>query len=241
MAQEEGAFWIGEESSLVEQSQMTAATQLNPIFTTRGLFPTAAALGTTINHGGVWSQVWFDNIKRALIRQRVTSPYIMGIQGLMLDNYIQAFLLNAQQDTGVDFTKITRNLFGGDEGMAYSVNFNSYTNGPYTHCWKVNSNFSNPQTFGSTTTITSAFNYEEMGVWMPLSKLTDPTNGQSYPNIHYRYKGLGNYNRRLKIYSISGAGEQPMMLTAIDGTNTYAMKESGIGVVKGNQLIYITR
>lgn len=238
-AAEDGAYWIGDESLLTEQSAMTTAVSLNPIFMTRGLFPTALLLGTTYNHGNTWTGAAFDTVIKAMVRQRVTSPYILGIQGLDLDTYIQNYLFTANLNTSVDFTKMTRNLFDGDEDLAMSVNFNTYTKGAHTFCWKMNANFSNPQTFG-TSGAGAAFDYEKMGVWMPLFKYNDPTTGQSTGNIHVRYKGLGTYNRRLRMYTISGAGETNTYLSDIDGTNSYGMKEAGIGIVKSNQLVYLT-
>ena len=236
MSDEEGAFWIGDESQLTETSLMNG--QQNPIYNTRGLFPTASLYGISPGWGGsTFTTATFDTIIKSLTRQRVTSPYIMGIQGVDLDTAIQNYLYGANLNTQVEFSKMVRSVFGGDEGLAMSVNFNQYTKGNYSFLWKMNPNFSNPSTFGSS--VGGTFDYAKMGVWMPLSRLQDPTTGQTYPNIHYRYKGMGAYNRRLRIYSISGAGEQPMFLTEVDGTKTFGTKESGIGICKANQLIYM--
>jgi hypothetical protein len=230
----DGAFWVGQPNTNTVV-QTGSAGLSNPVNTTQGLIPHAIARGLTLNHGGTFTLANFDVIGAYLTGQRVTSQYIMGINGYTLDNLINNLLYQSNLNTGVDFTTMSRSIFGGDEGMAMSINFNLFRKGNFSYMFKCNTNFSNPQTFGST-----GLTFPSRGVWIPLSKARDPKTGETQNNIEVRFKGLGNYSRRQLMYTISGAGETAQTLSTIDSSNTFMMSEVGLQVVKSNQLVYIT-
>lgn len=233
----DGAFWAGLPYTAAALITQTGASGLaNPVYTTEGLFP-AATRGLSLAHGGTFTLANFDTIGAYLVGQRVTSPYILAINGLTLDNYIQNLLYNSNLNTGVDFTTMVNSVFGGNQGMAMSINFNTYRKGQYTYLFKVNTNFSNPKVFAPS----AQYEWPERGVWMPLSKLKDPKNGDVQNNVEVKYKGLGAYSRRFLVYTISGAGEVPQVLSTVDATNTYEQAEMGLQIMKTNQLIALSR
>ena len=233
----DGAMWIGTESKglLTELSNVTGAA--NPIYTTKGLIPATEARGLTYPTGGVIGVPDFQAWETYLVQQRVTNKNCMILGGLTVAQSIINTMVAYLKNTAVDYTDVTRSVFRGDEGLMASMNFNVIKTSKFNFMVKVNENFSNPKTFG-----TPGRHYDERAIVIPLTKPVDPVSGNALNNIEVKYKGLGSYSRRFKLYELVGGGaakESQVPVTDIDGINTYQQAELGLQLVKMNQFISV--
>jgi hypothetical protein len=233
----DGALWVGNTntSGLTTRASQVNSNVTNPVLATQGLIPTIQQRGYTHNHGGTVPYTDFDILGTYLLQQRVTSNYIMSMNGIGLQNIIDNSLFGEMKNTSVDYTNMVSSVFGGDEGMAASIGFNTFKKGKYTYMFRTMENFSNPKTFGL-----SIYGFENDGVMIPLSRFKDPKSGATVDNLAIRYKALGKYSRRFQMFTISGAGEVPVYTTDVDGTKTGERAELGLQVAKCNQMIYLT-
>jgi len=234
----DGAFWTSQENTggaLTETSSVSGAA--NPIYTTQGLFPAAKARGLTYNHGGVISVPDFQAWETYLVRQRVTNKNAMILGGLTVAQAIINSMVTYLKNTAVDYTDVTNSVFGGDAGLMASMNFNVIKTSKFNFMVKVNENFSNPKTFGTT-----GYLYDEKGVIIPLTRPIDPVSGNAMNNIEVKYKGLGDYSRRFKVYSLVGGGaakDNEVAVTDVDGKHTFQQAELGLQIAKANQFIVL--
>lgn len=229
-----GAHWTGQTNTGVSPiTQLGGAGFQNTVYTTGGLIPDAALYGLNFHHSGAFPITNFDTITTYLTQQRVQSEYMMMMYGVGLGNLINNSMYQANLNTQVDYTMMAKSLYGGDEGLAMSINFTQYThNTGYKFIFRRMDDFSNPTTFGL-----PVYGFTNTGLIMPINKFRDAESGKTQNNIEFRYKGLGKYSRRFRIWTISGAGEQDQFLSANDWSDTYAQASTGLQSFKANQMV----
>lgn len=231
-----GAHWTGQENSN-GLYQVGGGGGNNTVWTTGGLLPAAAQYGMTYPTGGVFPLSYFDDLTTYLTQQRVQSEYMMFMHGIALGNAINNTLYAANLNTAVDYTMISKSLYSDNKDLAMSISFSQYMhNTGYKFLFRRMDDFSNPTTFG-----VPAYGFDQTGLIMPLNKFKDPESGAIQNNIEFVYKEMGKYSRRYKMWTISGAGEQELQLTANDWTDTYAQATTGMQIFKANQFILLNR
>jgi hypothetical protein len=242
----DGALWTGQENpdgSVAQLTETGGAGYANPIYTTGGIIPAAGLYGKTYPTTGTWAMTNFDDLTTYLVQQRVQSDYMLFMVGNSLSNHINNVMANANLYTAVNYTQIAESLFGGGaagKDLSMSINFTSFRhNSGYEFLFRRLDNFSNPTTFG-----VAGYGYDEYGMVMPLNKVKDPRTGVSQNNLEFKYKKLGKYSRRFKVWTISGAGEDDTLATAMtanDWSDTYARGSFGLQIMKANHFILLTR
>jgi hypothetical protein len=91
--------------------------------------------------------------------------------------------------------------------------------------------FNNPKLYGAT-----GYSAPQMGIWMPINKRKDPVSGNMVESMGVRYRGLGNYNRRMEVFQVGGAGNG-LKVTEFDRRDTYQRCHIGAHFRGGNQFI----
>lgn len=201
---------------------------------TFGLFPAANLYGYTDDYTpGTLTIGDFDVWGRALTRESVTNGEIMGLFGDDLYVEVENLLVDYLGNTNVDYTrkKVISRLFQGSASMEVVVGFSYFTKGSRTYMFKVNYDYSNVTTYGST-----GYNYSHLGIFIPMGKSRDSKTSEMVGSIGYRYKKLGNYSREFKMWD-TGSANMDRPTNTIDYKRTSCMAHIGAHQIAANRFI----
>jgi hypothetical protein len=203
------------------------------IKTTEGLIPYIRRVGNEQTYtSGSFDVDDFDVMDRTLDREHAGN-YILGLLGIQLHQDIENSLVEYFKDTNIQFARQTTNdvLFNNNESLGASVNFKYLTKSERTFLMKRMGVFNNPKLYGAT-----GYSAPQMGIWMPINKRKDPVSGNMVESMGVRYRGLGNYNRRMEVFQVGGAGNG-LKVTEFDRRDTYQRCHIGAHFRGGNQFI----
>lgn len=233
----DGAFLTGVERTNTDVKVRAGEGINNPIYTTKGLIPTIEELGHTMNYTvGSWDITDMDAVGLYLKSQAITNDIVWLMPGAKLCNEIENELIDFLQAGGAtDFTKITSQLFSGNEGLAVDIGFKGFKKGGITFMMTSMDGWSNPTTYGVT-----GMNMDQNALIIPLVSYQDPKNpGTKIDNLATKYLAKGGYSRRMEVWDVRGAGGG-LYVTDVDRTDTYLRSHIGLQITKANQMIFMT-
>lgn len=200
--------------------------------TTEGLIPAIRRAGNVEPYTvGLFSTAKFNRIDKILDREFSGSD-VTGLLGIDLSHEINDVLVDYFKDTGVDYT--TKSLFGGDSGLAASVDFRSMkTSGGRVFHFQRMGQFSHPKIGGA-----AGYRFPQMGLFLPLNKMKDKKSGEMIPSIGSRYKKLGAYDRKMEVWDVSGAGTS-RKVTPNDFANFYQRAHIGAHHIGVNRFVLL--
>ncbi len=209
----------------------TTPTQARPK-TTEGLIPAIRRAGNVEPYTvGLFSTAKFNKIDKILDRE-FAGMDVTGLLGIDLSHEINDVLVDYFKDTGVDYT--TKNVFGGDAGLAASVDFRSLkTSGGRVFHFQRMGQFNHPKIGGA-----ASYRFPQMGLFLPLNKMKDKKSGDMIPSIGSRYKALGQYSRKMEVWDVSGAGSG-RKVTANDLANFYQRAHIGAHHIGVNRFVLL--
>jgi len=174
---------------------------------TRGLLPEMNASAEPYPYTpGTWELQDYYNFSK-LLKKKYTDRQAAFFVGLDLGQEIDQSLFETNKDTAAVFIERTQaSLFGTSEDgrqTEMAIGFKYVTVDGFTFCVKNVDAFYHPKLYGA-----PIYNYNQRGFVIPLAKRKDPKTKNSIPSFGLVYRGLGNYNRRMKVWE-TGANAQP--------------------------------
>lgn len=222
--------------------QPTTNTMVDPatnrqLKTTEGLFPYIRRLGNIQAYTpGVTNLVTlFDTVSRTFDRESA-GRYIGALAGINLEQQVENDLATYLHNTNVIFAQkeMAENMFGGDEGLAVSVAFNSIEKGGRIFNFRKMGIFSHAKLYGAT-----GYSGPDYGVLMPMTKKKDKKTSKDTPSFGVRYKAFGNYNRMYEVWNQNGAGPGTKVIPE-DLYNYFLRSDIGAQHMGGNQMVLLT-
>lgn len=229
----DGALMFGKRtvnSALVDDDNGNKA-----IKSTEGLFPYTRRVGNEQTYtDGSFTISEFDDIDNTLDREGAGN-YILGMLGIDLHQQIENELVDYLANTNINYARQTTNdvLFKGNESLGVSVNFKYLVKSERTFLMKRMGSFNNPKLYG-----TEGYSTPKKGVFMPINAKKDPVSGNMVDSIGCRYKGMGEYNRRMEVWDVGGAGKG-LKVTEFDKRSTYQRANIGAHFRGGNQFVIL--
>lgn len=206
-----------------------------PLKTTEGLIPYIRRTGNTVGYTpGLFSVQRFNQIVKRLDKEFAPN-YICSLLGIDLNLEIEDVLVDYFKNTNIDYTteRMATDLFYGNKGLAMSVNFQSLVKGDRVFAFKKMGVFSHQKLYGATGYTTAG-----LGVMLPMYKKKDKLTSKDLPTMGVRYKQLGNYNRMMEVWNVSGAGPFPKVIGK-DVHNHFLRCHIGAHFMAGNQMILL--
>lgn len=206
------------------------------IKTTEGLFPYMKRVAIPYPYTpGTLSVQDFNAMERLMSRQ-YSPRFVCAMLGQDVDIELEDVLKEYHQFTNVQYATETANnkLFGDtSEGktLASSIGFQYFTKAQRTYCLKRFEAMNDPQTYGA-----DGYNYPGKASFFPLERRKDPKSKKDIPSIGIVWKGMGNYNRKMEMFDLGGAGNGPKT-TPIDRRDWYMRTEFSTENFGGNQFV----
>lgn len=215
------------------------AAVIDPVYlTTRegtlGVFPAIGLYGYQEDYTiGTMTIGDFNEYGRIFVREQVTEAEIMANVGYGLHTEIEDLLVDYIGNTDVDYTRkrVTNQLMGGSSETEVAISFSYFKKGGRTYMFKVNYDFSNEKTYGTT-----GYNYEHLGMLIPMGKSKDARTGDMVPSIGYRYKKKGNYSREMYLWD-TGSVDMANPTNDVDEKRTHARAHIGAQQIAVNRFI----
>lgn len=227
----DGALLFGKRTT----NTTTDTTTNRPIKTTEGLVPWLERLGQQINYvPGLYSVQKFDQMAKVLDKQ-FAGKNILVMPGIDLNIEIENTLVDYFKDTNINYVteRATKQLFGGNKGLAMSVGFKYLMKAQRTFAFKQMGVFSHPKLYGA-----DGFKTPGLGVVLPIGRRKDKLTQNMIPTFGCRYKKLGNYSRMMEVWNVSGAGPG-LKVTQFDTHNHFLRCHMGFHGIAGNQGILL--
>lgn len=205
-----------------------------PVQTTEGLFPYIERTGT--NYPVLPNTLSINDfvaIEKILVAQRAPK-YLGWIMGFDRNQEINLMLKDYNQNTAINYVnkQYVADLFGGNEGLAMSVNFRTFMlTDRFTHCFTVMPQFSHPKLNPA------GYKNQWLTGIVPLAKTMDPKTRQMIPYIGMIYKAMNGYNRKYEIWTLSGSGPRTPYVLQEDLSKLCMRRQIGGEHVGGNRMI----
>ena len=212
-------------------------SQVEPVKTTEGYIPYAYRRGTNLNYSlGGFNPGLYDQIDKIIIKN-FGSMYYQQMEGADLDNEkdnaMKAYLQNTMQS--YDDPGTVSDIFGGNKGLAITVNFRQFTKGYRKYQMTRIPEFDMPTVLGAV-----GFNTSGFGLFAPIGTSMDSKTNVKLPYMGYLYKELGGYSRQSEIWSTNGAGNEAKVLS-VDYSQLNYRSHIGASHVGGNQWVTLSR
>lgn len=203
----------------------------NPfVKSTEGLIPATRRAGQVIPYPtGLFSINTLNQIDKRMDAQ-FCGDDLMWLNGIEIGHQIEDANVNYFKETDINYVKT---YFGGDEGLAMSVGFKSFTKSGRTHNFRKMGIFSHPKVGGAT-----GYNYPGMALVLPMNKRKDKKTLEMIPSFGMRYKKLGEYSRMSEVWDVSGAGTGRKVI-ANDMANFYQRMHIGAHHIGVNRFILL--
>jgi len=218
-------------------NSITDAATGNPIRTTEGLVPymRRKAQQLTVASGSA-TIANFDTIDK-LMDKEGAGKYTLSMLGIDRHQEFENLLKDYFDNTNISYAKqaMNKDLFKGDESLAASVNFTTLLKSERVYAFKRMEVFNNPKLYGAT-----GYNMSTYGMFVPLNTKPDAKDrNKKVESIGCRYKGLGQYDRRMEVWQVGGAGAG-LKVTEFDKRETFMRADVGAHFRGGNQMVLMT-
>lgn len=212
---------------------MTDPTVNRNILTTEGCVPYIRRTGNILPYTPSTFSVQKFNEVGKIMDKNHTKPNICWLNGINLQYEIEDTLVDYLKDTNVNFAmeSLTNEVYGGNRGLAVSVNFSAIKKGNYNMMLKKMPIFSHAKLYGA-----SGYDHAGMGIVMPVGKKKDKKTMEDLPTFGMRYKKLGPYSRFMETFEISGAGTGKFVQER-DEANFNQRCHIGAHHMAGNQML----
>ncbi len=164
--------------------------------TTQGLIPWVRGGGNVAGYNvGFYSMADFD-IQNRILDQNFAPKEEVAMLGFDLQTEWENLFTNSFVNGAIVY-----GMYGeGKKAIDLSIGFNSFNKNERQWHIKRMTGFNMIQTFGA-----PGYKIPGMGVVMPIDGRKDPQTGNLLPSVGQRYKALGNYNRKMKVWLTGGA------------------------------------
>lgn len=174
----------------------------------RGLFPEMNTYAEGYNYTpGTWEMQDYYNCSK-LLKKKYADRFVAVFSGINFGQEQDQMLFELNKDTGVIWAQEAEAaLFGGGEDgrtQTMAIGFKYVKIDGIVYCIKDVDAFYNPKTYGIST-----YNYQQRAFMIPLAQRKDPKTSNSIPTIGLKYRGLGDFSRRMKVWE-TGANARPM-------------------------------
>lgn len=210
------------------------------IKTTEGLIPYIRRIGNVHPYTiGSLDISDFDEINLLLDRE-FAGNHILSLLGIRVQQELEDLLKLYFADTNINFTRqvVNNAIFNKNESLGASVNFKYLTKNERTFMFKRFGNLSNPQTYGAYTGSAYQYEFPSMGIFLPINRKKDAKGKNLVESIGVRYRGMGNYSRRMEVWQVGGAGPG-LKVTEFDSRYTYQRCHMGAHFRGGNQFVLL--
>lgn len=164
--------------------------------TTQGLIPWVRGGGNTDSYNpGFYSIADFD-IMNNVLDQNFAPTEEMAMLGLGLQTEWENLFVNSFTQGAIVYAMFNE----GKKETDLNIGFKSFTKTERTWFIKRMAGFNNPRTYGA-----PGYNIPGMGVVCPMDGRKDPKTNNVIPSFGQRYKALGSYNRKMKVWLTGGA------------------------------------
>lgn len=175
----------------------------------------------------------FDTFGKAFVRENVTNKDILAWMGYDLYVELENLLPDFLDNTNVDYTKkqLGQNLWGANMEMAVAIGFSHFQKSGKNYMFKINYDFSNQKTYGST-----GYDYSNMGALIPMGTSKDARTGDMVGSIGYRYKKKGDYSREFEMWD-TGSVYMNTPTNSVDKKFTHIRAHIGAQQIGVNRFI----
>lgn len=207
------------------------------ITTTEAFFPYLRRLGIPYGYSPGTLTIQDANTWERLLSRQFANRTVMGLLGQDVDLEIEDMMVAYLANTNISFTAETENnkLFGDSpegKATAASIGFSYIMKGQRKYALKRFEALNDPQTYG-------AANYPYPGkfTFVPLGMNKDKKNSdKQIPSMGIVWKGMSNYNRRMEMFDLGGAGVGTKT-TPVDRRDWYMRCEFSTEFFGGNQMV----
>ena len=208
------------------------------IQTTEGLIPYMRRFSPRLTvAAGALTIAEFDTIDRIMDRA-FSGNYVLTMLGIARHQETENVLHEYFQDTNVNYNRKVMNevLFNGDESLAATVNWKLFTKSERTYLMKRLNMLSHPKMGGVDGQITNKT--VDLGLLVPINRSKDSQSGGLMDSIGCVYKGFGQYNRMMEVFSTGSAGPGPVT-SDVDVRNYHWRCEVGGDWGQAEQMLLI--
>lgn len=236
----DGAYWEGPRGDGHAKDDNTRNGVSRPVYTMEGLFPVTRRLGMSDAPDiSAFTLLDFDLYDRMLKTQYNHNKYVYFGMGNNLYQGVENAMatLNGIGDNANNnaaFLKANdEKMFDGNATMTQYINFTKFVKSG--RCW----NFDDIEVFADGEVFNATgHGGDTKGIIMPMGSDKDPKSGKYLPRIKIRYKGLGQYSRRLELWQDGTAGTQ-LKIGQYDDATTYWRTNQGLQYMGVNNNIII--
>ncbi len=165
--------------------------------TTQGLFPWVRGGGNVQGYNvGFYAMADFD-IQNRILDQNFAPSEEVAMLGFDLQTEWENLFVNSFVNGAIVYANFAD---GGKKATDLSIGFNSFNKNERQWHIKRMTGLNHPQIYGA-----PGFKLPGSGIVMPIDGRKDPKTGNLLPSVGQRYKALGNYNRKMKVWLTGGA------------------------------------
>lgn len=195
--------------------------------TTYGLVPWVRAGGNVDNYNAsFYAMADFDTMNNTL-DQNFAPAEMLSQLGIQLQQEWENLFINSFTDGAIVYASFT----DGKKVTDLNLGFKTFSKTERFWHLKRMGSFNHPQLYGA-----AGFKTPGMGVICPMDSRKDAKTGDRIPSFGMRYKKLGDYNRRMKVWRVGGARETT---SQTDADNLYMRAEIGSEYIASNRFFLV--
>lgn len=195
--------------------------------TTYGLVPWVRAGGNVDNYNATfYSLSDFDTMNNTL-DQNFAPAEMLSMLGIQLQQEWENLFVNSFVDGAIVYASFT----DGKKVTDLNIGFKTFSKTERFWHMKRMGVFNHPQLYGA-----AGFKIPGMGVITPMDSRKDAKTGGNIPSFGMRYKQLGDYNRKMKVWKVGGAKETT---NGIDVDYLYMRSEFGSEFIASNRFFLV--
>lgn len=195
--------------------------------TTYGLVPWIRSGGNVDTYSPTFYALSDFDAMNNTLDQNFAPAEMLSKLGIQLQQEWENLFVNSFVDGAIVYANFT----DGKKVTDLNIGFKTFSKTErFWHISRMGS-FNHPQLYGA-----AGFKIPGMGLICPMDSQKDAKTGNRIPSFGMRYKKLGDYNRRMKIWKVGGAKENT---TEKDEDNLYMRSEFGSEYVASNRFFLV--
>ncbi len=196
--------------------------------TTTGLVPWVRSGGNVDEYtAGSYALVDFDAMNNTL-DQNFAPAEELAMLGIQLQQEWENLFQNSFAEGAIVYANFAD---GGKKAVDLNIGFKSFTKTERTWNLKRMGVFNNIQLYGA-----PGYKLPGTGIVCPMDSRKDAKTGNMIPSFGMRYKALGAYNRKMKVWKVGGAIESQ---NGIDKDYLYMRSEFGSEYIASNRFFLV--
>lgn len=196
--------------------------------TTTGLVPWVRSGGNVDDYNaGFYAMTDFDAMNNTLDQNFAPSEEL-SMLGIQLQTEWENLFVNTFTEGAIVYANFAD---GGKKAVDLNIGFKTFSKTERMWHLKRMGVFNNPQLYGA-----AGFKLPGEGIVCPMDSKKDSKTGNLIPSFGMRYKRLGDYNRKMKVWKVGGAKESQ---NGIDKDYLYMRSEFGSEFIASNRFFLI--